>query len=188
MARILNNTAVVTNKALLSYAFLNEPRVPMNGGEPVYSCCVIIPKDDTETVNAIKEALNNTYNASASKFGGKLPNKNSLKMPLRDGDEDRADNDLYKNCYFINAKTKNRPRVLDTAKHEITDPGQIYSGMYAKVILNFFPYATNGSKGISCALGDMQKVADGTRLSGGAPSGESVFESSDEGGDNGLPF
>lgn len=188
MAKVINNTAVVTNKALISYAHISEPAVPMNGGEPMYSCCIIIPKTDTETIDAINEAIDYAYKNSNGKFGNKLPNKAALKIPLRDGDIDRNGEGVYANAYFLNAKSKNRPRVLDTAKNEITNPADIYSGMYAKVILNFYPYAASGNKGIGCGLGDMQKVADGERLGGGSTSGEAVFDVLGDTENDSLPF
>ena len=48
-----NNTKVVTNEVRLSYANVWEPK-SINGGTAKYSCSIIIPKSDTETVNAIQ--------------------------------------------------------------------------------------------------------------------------------------
>ena len=51
-----NNTKVVTGIVRLSYANVWEPK-SINGGDPKYSCSIIIPKTDTETVNAINAAI-----------------------------------------------------------------------------------------------------------------------------------
>ena len=45
------------------------------------------------------------------------------------------------------------------------DPSLVYSGMYAKVTLNFYPYNKEGGVGIGAGLGNVQA------LSGGAPLG-----------------
>ena len=54
-------------------------------------------------------------------------------------------------------------------------PTQIYSGIYANISVNFFPYNFQGKKGIGCGLGPVQKVADGEPLGGQAPTAKSVF-------------
>lgn len=49
-----------------------------------------------------------------AKWGGKLPPEKSFKSPLRDGDEEK-DDENYAGCYFINANAseKRHPRILD---------------------------------------------------------------------------
>ena len=47
-------------------------------------------------------------------------------------------------------------------------PTDIYSGMYARVTLNFYPFDTAGNKGIGCGLGNVMKTRDGEPLAGGA--------------------
>lgn len=80
-----NNTKVVTGIVRLSYANVWEPK-SINGGDPKYSCSIIIPKTDTETVNAINAAIDCAIKEGIGKFGGKIPPKGALKLPLRDGD------------------------------------------------------------------------------------------------------
>lgn len=52
----LNMAKVVTNEVRFSYTHLWEPQA-INGSEPKYSVSLIIPKKDTETIRAIKEAI-----------------------------------------------------------------------------------------------------------------------------------
>ena len=47
---------VVTNEVRFSYTHLWEPQA-INGSEPKYSVSLIIPNKDTETIKAIKEAI-----------------------------------------------------------------------------------------------------------------------------------
>lgn len=42
-----NNTKVVTGIVRLSYANIWDPKAPVSGGDPRYSCSLIIPKSDT---------------------------------------------------------------------------------------------------------------------------------------------
>ena len=50
------NTNVITGLVRLSYANVWEPK-SINGGDPRYSCSIIIPKSDVETVAAINAAI-----------------------------------------------------------------------------------------------------------------------------------
>ena len=78
-----NNTKVVTGIVRLSYANIWDPKAPVSGGDPRYSCSLIIPKSDTETVDAINRAIDCAIQEGIGKFGGKIPNKAALKLPLR---------------------------------------------------------------------------------------------------------
>ena len=57
MAIMKNPTKVITGpRTRWSYANVWDPK-SINGGTPKYSVSLIIPKDDTETVNKIKAAI-----------------------------------------------------------------------------------------------------------------------------------
>ena len=159
-----NSTKVVTGIVRLSYAHVWEP-ASINGGEPKYSCSVIIPKSDTETVRKINAAIDAAIREGAHKFGGKIPPKGALKLPLRDGDLER-DDDAYKNSWFLNANGKNAPEIVDQFVQPILDRNEVYSGCYARVSLSFFAYNTSGNKGVACGLGNIQKIRDGEPLGG----------------------
>ena len=160
-----NNTKVVTGIVRLSYANIWDPKTPVSGGDPRYSCSLIIPKSDTETVDAINRAIDCAIQEGIGKFGGKIPNKAALKLPLRDGDLERED-DAYKGCWFINANSNTAPGVVDANREPIYDTSEIYSGVYARVSLSFYAFNSNGNRGIACGLGNIQKIRDGESLGG----------------------
>lgn len=160
-----NRTKVITGKnTRLSYFHGWEP-VSINSSPERYSVSVLIPKDDTETVNAINNAVNTAIEEGIGKFGGKKPNKASLKLPLRDGDTERND-EAYAGHWFINANSRTAPQIVDKAVKPILDRDEVYSGCYARVSLNFYAFNSNGSKGIACGLGNIQKIKDGEPLGG----------------------
>ncbi len=159
-----NTTKVVTGIVRLSYANVWEP-VSINGSKPKYSVSLIIPKDDTKTVNEINAAIDAAIKEGASKFGGKIPSKAALKLPLRDGDEER-DDEAYRGCYFINANSPTAPQIVDRSVNPILDRSEVYSGCYARVSINFYAFNSNGNRGIACGLGNIQKVKDGPALGG----------------------
>ena len=107
-------------------------RNPVNGGNPKYSVSLIIPKSDTETVTAINNAVENAIKAGVGKFGGKIPNRATLKLPLRDGDVER-DDEAYKDSYFVNANSTTAPQIVDRSVQPIMDRNEVYSGCYARV-------------------------------------------------------
>lgn len=156
-------TKVTTGKVRLSYAHLFEPHA-IDGNEPKYSVSVIIPKSDKETLQAIKEAVNEAKEQGKGKWGGKVPA--NVKTPLRDGDVDREGDEAYAGCYFLNANSKNKPGIVDINVQPILDSTEVYSGCYARLTLNFYAYNANGNKGIAAGLGNVQKLADGEPLGG----------------------
>lgn len=165
-------TKVTTGKVRLSYAHLFEPHA-IEGNEAKYSVSVIISKSDKETLQAIKDAVNEAKEQGKGKWGGKVPP--NLKTPLRDGDVERPDDEAYANCYFLNASSKNKPGVVDQYVHDVLDATEVYSGCYGRLTLNFYPFSASGNKGIAAGLGNVQKLEDGEPL-GGFTRAEDDFE------------
>lgn len=174
----MKSTKVVTGKARLSYAHVWEP-ASVNGSNPKYSVSVIIPKNDTDTVKRINAAIEAAITEGVGKFGGKKPNKAALKLPLRDGDTDRPDDDAYKNSYFVNCNSTTAPQIVDRRVQPILDREEVYSGCYARVSINFFAYNSSGNKGVAAGLGNIQKIADGEPL-GGKTNAKDEFSSLDD--------
>lgn len=179
MANQKNNTKVVTGVVRLSYEHVWEPSAPVEGGKPKYSVSLIIPKDDVKTITAIKQAIENAIKDGASKFGGKIPPKGALKLPLRDGDTER-DDEAYKGCYFVNANSTTPPQIVDRAVQPILDRSEVYSGCYARVSINFYCFNSNGNKGVACGLGNIQKVRDGEPLGGKSSAADDFSTDLDE--------
>lgn len=177
MANKTNSTKVVTGVVRLSYANVWEP-VSINGSTPKYSVSLIIPKEDTRTLSAINAAIDNAIRDGASKFGGKIPNKSALKLPLRDGDTER-DDEAYRDSFFVNANSTTAPQIVDRAVQPILNREEVYSGCYARVSINFYAFNSNGNKGVACGLGNIQKVRDGNPL-GGKTSAQDDFGSGDD--------
>lgn len=159
-----NSTKVVTGIVRLSYEHVWEPS-SFNGSKPKFSASLIIPKDDEKTINAINAAVEAAIQEGAGKFGGKVPNKAMLHLPLRDGDTERDDS-TYAGCYFVNANSVAQPQIVDRNVQPILDRNEVYSGCYVRASLNFYAYSAQGSKGIACGLGNIQKVKDGPYLGG----------------------
>ena len=177
----VNPTKVVTGVVRLSYANVWEPK-SINGGAEKYSVSLIIPKADTKTLGAIQKAIDSAIEEGRGKFGGKVPSKATLKLPLRDGDVDRPDDEAYTNCYFVNANSSSAPEIVDKSLNPILNRSEVYSGVYARASINFYAFNSNGNRGIACGLGNIQKVRDGEPL-GGKTSAADDFTSDYDGDD-----
>lgn len=163
------SSRVVTDKARLSYVHLFTPYANANGGEAKYSATILVPKSDTDTKARIDAAIQAAIaNGVSSKWNGVKPPQPSL--PIYDGDGVRASGEPFgaecKGHWVFTASSKQAPQIVDAALNPIIDQTAIYSGVYARVSLNFFAYAANGKKGIGCGLGNVQKLADGEPLGG----------------------
>jgi len=173
MTNELKQTKVVTGVVRFSYLHVWEPSAVDEGQDPKYSASLIIPKSDKKTLKAIKEAIENAkVQGKSNKFGGKIPA--NLKTPLRDGDEDRPDDEAYENSYFVNANSKTKPGIVDKDCNKILDQDEVYSGCYGRASITFYPFNTSGNKGIACGLNHLQKLKDGEPL-GGRSTAENDF-------------
>lgn len=164
-------TKVLTGEVRLSYVNLITPRAAQPNAEPKYSVTLLIPKTDNATLADINASIKAAYEDGVTKkWGGAHPQQ---KIIVHDGDGLRPSGlpfgEECKGCWVLTASTKNKPQVvgIDNVNCELA-PNDIYSGMYARVTLNFFAYDTAGSKGVGCGLGNVMKTKDGEPLSGGA--------------------
>ena len=151
----------------LSFANIWEPK-SINGGDEKYSVSCIIPKADKATLAKIQKAIEAAKeDAKGKKWGGKIPP--NLKLPLRDGDIDRPDDENYADCMFLNATSKDAPQIVDRKVQPILDPMDCGSG----------------NRGIAAGLGNIQKVRTGERLAGktSAASDFDEIEGEDDGTD-----
>ena len=88
-----SNATKVVLQGRISYANIFEAK-SINGGDAKYSVSCLIPKTDKKTLLAIHKAVEAAKeDGKTRKWGGKIPP--NLKLPLRDGDIDRPDDENY---------------------------------------------------------------------------------------------
>ena len=167
-------TRVLTGECRLSYVNLVAPRANNNdpSAKPKYSVTLLIPKTDT----AVYQNILSSIEAAAADAQGKLWNgvrPPVMPIPIHDGDGVRDNGTPYgpecKGCWVITASSNNKPQVIHQSDiNTELAPQDIYSGMYARVTINFFGYNRAGKRGIGCGLGNVMKTRDGEPLAGGA--------------------
>jgi len=115
-----------TTPARISYAKIFKPEKNDLSGKEEYSCMVLIPKADTKTVSALKNAIKT---AIKGRFGDKQPK--GIRIPLRDGDKTgdggvpsgaEAGQAPYGDHYFINCKNTRPPTIVDQKRRDVLDP------------------------------------------------------------------
>jgi hypothetical protein len=165
MSDSIQPTKVLIGLARFSYCNVWQPKAVGEGDDKKYSVSLIIPKSNKALKKKIEDAITaaKTF-GKESKWSGKIPA--NLKMPLRDGDVERPDDEAYADSWFINATSANKPTILGPDKQEILLQDEFYSGCYGYASVNFFPFNSNGSKGIACGLNHLLKAKDGEPLGG----------------------
>ena len=153
---------IITGKVRFSYANVWEPK-SINGSEPKYSVCIIISKTDSETLKKINAAVVEAKKEGITKFGDII--FDNFKMPLRDGDIDRPEDEAYVGSYFINANSIIKPEIVNKSVQVIIDQSEFYSGCFGRASLVFYAYNAEGNVGIACGLQNLQKLEEGEKLS-----------------------
>lgn len=173
-----DNKTVVTGKVRLSYTHLVKPYAMQPGQEEKFSTTVLVPKTDFATKQKIDAAIQAAiHEGVASKWNGQRPAQPAV--PVYDGDGVRANGEPFgpecKGHWVFTASTKQKPEVVDAQLNSIMDATEIYSGMYARVSVQFYTYFSSGKKGVGCGLGPVQKLADGEPMGGARVSAASAF-------------
>ncbi len=181
-----NPTHVVTGKVRLSYEHLMKPYANTNtdpSAEPKYSVTVLIPKTDTATKaridTGIKAALQN--GVKNRKFKDGVP-VDKLPTPIYDGDGYRADGYTpfgpeCKGMWVMTASCgqDRKPQIVDGRGNPVIDPTEIYSGIWGRVSVDFYPYSVPQRAGVGCGLCNVQKLEDGEPLGANRHTAEDDF-------------
>lgn len=180
-------TKLVTGVVRFSYSNVWIPTAMEAEDTPKYNVTLLIPKKDKKTVTAINEAIESEKKLLLEKLGvSKLP-RHAKIAELRDGDEEKPDQEAYEGMWFIRVSSLTKPGVVekdpDSGKViEIIQPDEFYSGCYGKASVNAYWYAPDKKPylGVSLGLNNVMKTEEGEHLGGGRASAESDFADDDD--------
>ena len=178
------NVNLVIGKVRLSYVKLFE-----GDGEKTtdskgkikykYGVSMLIDKKDKALIAKIQEAENTLVATYKQKFKGAKPKA----MPLRDGDEDRPEDDAYVGCMFINGSAYKPegqyPSVVKRVEkgiYENVGADVVYSGCYAYAEVSLYIYDNSFGRGIACSLNKILFAGNGERLAGSGVSVSAAFD------------
>ncbi len=182
----VNPAHVVTGKVRFSYEHVMKPYKGENAGpddEAKYSLTVLVPKSDTATLAKLRAGIEaaKKRGVETKKYKDGTP-VDKLPDPIWDGDGYRADGYTEFGpeakgmwVFTASAKLDRKPRVVDANCQDIIDPSEIYSGIWGRVAVDFYPYNFAGKQGVGCALCNVQKLADDEPLGGSRPTAEEDF-------------
>lgn len=173
-------TNVTTKTVRLSFAHLFKPYAAQPGQEEKYSTTILLPKSDTDTKARIDAAIEAAKQKGANgSWNGVIPPV--CPDPIWDGDGVKQDGTPFgaecKGHWVFTARSKADypPEVVDQNSNPVINHSEVYSGCYALVNVEFYPYNFQGKKGVGCSLGPVKKVKDGEPLAGTAPSAAQAF-------------
>lgn len=185
MAEKKENLRVTTPPFRLSFPHLKEPKSNFEGQKPAYSIQMLFDKDaDLSKMKAAADA------AAKAKWGADYKKKVKFKHPtFKDGNEKNLDD--YKEKIVVEARTQQKPGVVDKDRVEILDLNEVYAGCWCRATLTVYAYEKMGNKGVSFGLQNVQKLKDGPAFSGRKNAKDdfdddidlSDFEAGDEGED-----
>lgn len=165
----------LTPECTIVYPNLFEPTSYKNE-EPTYSATFLISKN--KDITDIREAIKA---AAIGKWGTQIDFKR-LHYPVRDGNKKAIDengnlnkDNFYYNRYFIRAKSKWQPPLVNIYNDPIKEDGELYGGCIVRAYFAFYGYDYMGKKGIGCGLRAVCKIADGEPLGGGMVNTNEVF-------------
>src|SRR5690606_39628308 len=147
-----------------------------------YSVMLLIPKSDTATIKAIRAAQAQALEEGKAKFNGKIPK--DWTDTLHDCDE-KDDLEQYpeREGHYrirVSANEQYPPGIVDRRLQPILDQSEIYSGCYVRVSMVAYAFNSQGNKGVSFGLRNVQKLRDGEPLGGGGVRPESEFSALDD--------
>lgn len=171
----ITETTVTTDRARLSFTHLFEPYANNPGQEAKYSVTVLVPKTDYATKQRIDAAITAAKQQGVTKcWNGTMPPV--VATAVHDGDGVRPNGEPFgeecKGHWVFTASSKQAPQVVDTNLNPIINQTDVYSGCYARVCVNFFPYNSNGKRGVGIGLQAVQKLEDGEPLGGRVSAAE----------------
>lgn len=176
----------ITPEVRLTYVSVDEPKANMSGVLK-YSVGILIPKTNKDAIDWFKRQIDaaiekGIQKGKFNKAGSQNP---TFKYPLRDGDayyeiatDDKKDSRAsYRGHMFVSASSNDKPGIVDRYAKPIFEEGAIYSGVWAMVDCNFFPFNNSGSIGVGCGLNNIMKRRDDDRLDGRSGDATSAFAS-----------
>jgi len=154
----MSKEQLMTPKFKVSFPAVFTPQE--YNGKTKYSVTMCFDKG--ENIDSLKKLVKDC----AVEKWGKLPKP--FKSPFRDGDTEK-DTEKYpsfENTIFVAASSQFQCGLVDQKRQPIIDESEFYAGCYARAIVGVYPWEFQGKKGVSFNLINVQKMADGEKLSG----------------------
>lgn len=152
----------------LAFPKLITPEKNERTGQNQYKATLLFRRDDP----GVKELMRVALKVAKDKWGEKIP-KGVAKRDLAKQSgwpfRDQGDFDEYKGfepgALMLSVASTTPPGFVDRNRETLVDPAsEIYPGCWVRVTLACATYDTDGNKGVTFYLNNVQKLKDGPRL------------------------
>lgn len=173
---------VKLNNVRLAFPQLFEAKTVNGEGEPAFSASFLMdPKHP-----AIAELKAAFEKVGSEKWGAKWPTvKKEIeakdRLALHDGDT-KADYSGFEGNFFVSARNKTRPLVIDRDKSPLTAAdGRPYAGCYVHASIELWCQDNAYGKRINASLRGVQFYKDGDAFAGGGAASDDEFDDIEDG-------
>jgi hypothetical protein len=185
---------VITIACRLAFPEVFEAKASQEGGAAKFSVNLLFPKDGSSLIpslggSTLMDLRKLLFTACKEKWGEdrqKWPaNLRNLDFktylspngkdgwPIRSGDD--VDWEGYKGNIFLRASSQYQPGLVDAKLKPIIDRNAVFGGLIVRCQLNAYTYDTNGNKGVTFGLNNLQILKDDGTVFSGREKAEDVF-------------
>lgn len=171
---------ILTPRGQAVYAYAFRPQKAMQEGkDPQYSITLCF--ENERKLQKLKDAIEEV---AVAKFGAKAKKmlaSGQLKSPLRNAEDEGNENELIAGRWFINARSATKPGVVgEDGEEELTTQDEFYAGCEARADVWLYAFDKAGNKGVAAILNNIQKLADGDRISGRRSAAEAFRDDEED--------
>ncbi len=174
---------LISPKGRLSYVHLlavNPKSKPTKDGKLKYTTSFLLPPDCDFTL-----AKQKVTDAAREKWGVKMDDENfrkALRLPFLKAEEKGYDAATFKGWVLIRLTSTSKPQVVDANNADVLEPRDLYAGRWARISMNPFVYDTDGNRGVSFGVVNVQLLEHDEPMSG-RPVANDEFEKVEVAGD-----
>jgi hypothetical protein len=170
-------TNVITPEGTFQWVFLDQPKTDKNNPEkePLYSVTLLMDKKNPKVVEKLEVMKQAIKDALEKRFGDKVPAK--YFNPIKDGDVETNSNGepVYPGCFYLEAKNKSKPGLVNADREPILTQGAIWSGCKGRLSIGFVAYDVSAKKGVTIYLNNVQLTDNSAPKMGGRKAAEDDF-------------
>lgn len=188
--------SIVTVPFRLAFPEVFEAKAATEGGAKKYSITMLFPKDGSALIPAMPgdgvmqlrklavEAIKEKWGEDKAKWPAGLK---ALDMktylsptgkdgwPIRDGNS--VEWDGFEDQLFARASSQFKPGMVDAKLNAIISQDAVYGGLICRAQINAYAYDTNGNKGVTFGLTNLQILKDDGTVFSGKSNAADVFDS-----------
>jgi hypothetical protein len=165
--RVSKSGNIITPKARLSFPQMFTAKTPPGSDKAKFGCTLLIPP--TADISLLIEAAKK---CATEKWGAELPKK--LKSPFLKA-EDYEYEGYEQGWVVLRPTSLQKPGLVDASGNNVDEESQVYPGRWCVASLRPFAYDTNGNRGVSFGLQNVQ-LLDHDEPIGGRARAEDEFE------------